>query len=119
MRQAGILAAACLIALEDGPKHLKQDHDNARYIADGLAKIPGISIDPKSVQTNILIFDVSGTGNNTTEMAKRMAENNVLCSGVNPKIMRFVTHRDVTRRDCEHALAAVEAMVGKGAAVSS
>src|SRR5271157_5308450 len=62
MRQAGILAAAGLIALEKGPAHLKQDHANARFLAQGLAQIPGIKIDPDRVQTNILICDISGTG---------------------------------------------------------
>lgn len=119
MRQAGILAAAGLIALEDGPKHLKQDHDNAKFMAEALARIPGIKLDAATVQTNILIFDVSGTGIDTAEMAKRMAERNVLCSGVNPRIMRFVTHRDISRADCQRALEAVEAACGKGAAVSS
>lgn len=119
MRQAGILAAAGLIALEDGPRHLEQDHENAKFIADGLAKIPGITIDPRVVQTNILIFDISGTGITTAEMAKRMAGHNVLCSGVNPQVMRFVTHRDVSRADCERALEAVEAACGKTAAMRS
>ena len=59
MRQAGVLAAAGLIALEETPKILHRDHENARHLAEGLAKIPGISIDPKKVVTNILIFDVS------------------------------------------------------------
>ncbi len=119
MRQAGILAAAGLIALEDGPTHLKQDHQNARFMAERLAKIPGVKIDPMTVQTNILIFDVSGTSITTAEMARRLAEHNVLCSGVNPQIMRFVTHRDVSAADCRTAIEAVEVACGKGAAVSS
>jgi threonine aldolase len=84
-----------------------------------LAKVPGIKIDPATVQTNILVFDVSGTGMTTAEMAKRLAERNVLCSGVNPQLMRFVTHRDLTRHDCECALEAVEALCGKAAAMNS
>jgi threonine aldolase len=119
MRQAGILAAAGLIALEDGPRHLKEDHENAHLLATGLAKVPGIKIDPATVQTNILVFDVSGTGMTTAEMAKRLAERNVLCSGVNPQLMRFVTHRDLTRHDCECALEVVEALCGKTAAMNS
>ena len=58
MRQAGILAAAGLIALEQGPQKLAQDHANAKFLAEGLARIPGITIDPAKVQTNILICDV-------------------------------------------------------------
>ena len=119
MRQAGILAAAGLIALEDGPKHLKEDHENAHLLATGLAKIPGIKVDPATVQTNIIVVDVSGTGMTTAEMSKRLAERNVLCSGVNPQLMRFVTHRDVTRHDCECAIEAVDSLCGKTVAVNN
>ena len=62
MRQAGILAAAGLIALEQGPEKLKTDHANAKFLAEGLAQIPGIKIDPAKVDTNILICDITGTG---------------------------------------------------------
>src|SRR5207245_9758503 len=62
MRQVGVLAAAGLVALERSPQNLHRDHQNARYLAEGLAQIPGIGIDPKKVQTNIVIFDVRGTG---------------------------------------------------------
>jgi threonine aldolase len=62
MRQAGVLAAACLIALEDSPRKLAADHANARFLAEGLSKIPGIRIDPQSVATNIAVFDIAGTG---------------------------------------------------------
>ena len=58
----GVLAAPGLIALEEMPKRLAEDHANARLLAEGLSRIPGISINPAKVQTNILIFDVSGTG---------------------------------------------------------
>jgi len=62
MRQAGILAAAGLIALEDGPCRLANDHANARFLAEKLSAIPGVVVDPARVQTNIVIFDVTGTG---------------------------------------------------------
>src|SRR5271169_5934328 len=61
MRQAGVLAAAGLIALEEAPKRLHVDHENAKYLAQRLAEIPGIKIDPAKVVTNILFLDVSGT----------------------------------------------------------
>src|SRR5690242_5367376 len=64
MRQAGMLAAAGLIALEKMPARLKDDHDNARFMAEGLGQIPGIKIDPKKVVTNILVFSITGTGMN-------------------------------------------------------
>ncbi|MGO9518461.1 MAG: beta-eliminating lyase-related protein, partial [Candidatus Korobacteraceae bacterium] len=104
MRQAGILAAAGLIALEQGPQKLAQDHANARFLAEGLAQIPGIKINPDNVQTNILICDVSGTGMTSTELSRKLAERNVLANGVNPQLIRFVTHLDVSREQCAQAL---------------
>ena len=62
MRQAGVLAAAALIAIEETPKILYRDHENARRLAEGLAQIKGIAIDPGKVVTNIVIFDVSAAG---------------------------------------------------------
>src|SRR5580692_608163 len=62
MRQAGVLAAACLVALEDSPKLLERDHSNARFMAERLAKMAGVRIDPAAVATNIVVFDVSAVG---------------------------------------------------------
>ena len=104
MRQAGVLAAAGLIALEEGPKHLALDHENARFLAASLAEIPGIQIDPAKVVTNILFFDVSGTGLTSFEISKRLAAENVLANGVTAQIIRMVTHRDVDRAGCQRAL---------------
>src|SRR5208283_4171680 len=72
MRQAGVLAAAGLIALEENPKRLHIDHANARFLAGELAQIPGIKIDAAKVVTNILFFDVSGTGQSAPEISKRL-----------------------------------------------
>ena len=63
MRQAGVLAAAGLIALEKMPARLQEDHDNARLLAEGLAEIKGIKIDAKKVRTNILVFNIVAHGN--------------------------------------------------------
>jgi len=108
MRQAGILAAAGLIALEEGPKRLHEDHANATFMAEKLAKIRGIEINLATVQTNILIFDIRGTGMNAAEFSRRLAEKNVLANGISPEHMRFVTHLDVDRTACEYALRAIE-----------
>ena len=107
MRQAGVLAAAGLIALEKMPARLKEDHDNAQVLARGLAQIPGIKIDPAKVATNILVFNISGTGMNTADFSSRLAERNVLAAGIDAENMRFVTHMDVSRQDCETALDAI------------
>jgi len=108
MRQGGILAAAGLIALEEGPKRLHEDHANAKFVAERLARIRGIKIDAAAVQTNILIFDISGTGMTTADFSRRLAEKNVLANGISPELMRFVTHLDVDRAACEHAVHAIE-----------
>jgi len=108
MRQAGVLAAAGLIALEEGPKRLHQDHENARFLAEGLARIAGISIDPRTVQSNIPIVDIAGTGMTSAELSSKLAEHRVRANGVNPQTMRFVTHLDVSRKQCERALQVIE-----------
>jgi threonine aldolase len=112
MRQAGVLAAAGLIALEKMPARLKEDHENAQVLAKGLAQIPGIKIDAKKVVTNILVFNIGGTGINTAEFSRRLAERNVLAAGIDAENMRFVTHLDVSREDCETALKEIRAICG-------
>ncbi len=110
MRQAGILAAAGLIALEKTPAHLPDDHANARVLAEGLAQIPGIKLDPKKVMTNIVIFDISATGMTSDVFSRKLAERNVLANGISSDAMRMVTHYDVDRAGCARALEAVAAM---------
>jgi len=106
MRQSGVLAAAGLIALEKMPARLKEDHDNARVLAEGLAEIRGIKLSAKA-RTNILVFSIVGTGMNTAEFSRRLAEKNVLAAGIDADQMRFVTHHDVGRDDCLRALEVV------------
>ena len=115
MRQAGVLAAAGLIALEETPKRLGEDHANARFLAEELGKLPGIAIDARKVVTNIVIFDVSGTGSSPADLSARLKERGVLLNGVNARQMRAVTHYDVSRADCERA-AEVMAEVVSGVA---
>jgi threonine aldolase len=116
MRQAGVLAAAGLIALEQSPRHLMEDHRNARLMAQGLAGIPGIQVDPAKVQTNIVIFDVSETGHSAAEVSARLKERGVLINPIAPSLMRLVTHYDVDREGCELALTEVaHALAGAAA----
>jgi threonine aldolase len=110
MRQAGILAAAGLIALEQGPARLHEDHATARMLAEGVAGIPGIEIDLATVQTNIVIFDVSGTGKSSTEIANALKEQGVLVGTVNPQLIRFVTHLNVSKAQCERALSGLRSI---------
>ncbi len=76
-------------------------------MAKGLAQIPGIKIDPAKVQTNIVIFDVSGTGLAAKEVSARLKEHGVLINPISPSLMRLVTHYDVDREGCEMALSAL------------
>jgi threonine aldolase len=107
MRQAGVLAAAGMIALEEMPHRLGEDHANARFLATELAKLPGIQIDPARVQTNIVIFDITGTGVATTALTSALKARDVLMNGINPRQMRAVTHFDVSRQQCGSAVAAI------------
>jgi threonine aldolase len=107
MRQAGVLAAAGLIALEEMPHRLGEDHANARFLAAELAKLPGVQIDPTRVQTNIVIFDITGTGLATIDLTKALKARGVLMNGINPRQMRAVTHFDVSREQCVTAIAAI------------
>jgi threonine aldolase len=108
MRQAGVLAAAGLIALEKSPARLHEDHENAQVLAQGLAAIPGIKIDPKKVQTNIVVFDVSGTTLTSQQIADQLATHNVKVHAMTPTSIRMVTHCDVDRPGCQRAVAAME-----------
>jgi threonine aldolase len=111
MRQAGVLAAAGLIALEEGPKRLAEDHENARFLAHGLAEIPGITVDTDKVVTNILFFDVSGTGLTAAQVSQRLKAENVLANPYDSKLIRMVTHLDVDRAGCARALQVLRQMV--------
>jgi threonine aldolase len=82
-------------------------------MARGLAGIPGIQIDPAKVQTNIVIFDVSGTGLAAAEISARLKERGVLIDPINATVMRLVTHYDVDREGCEMALAALAEVAAK------
>ncbi len=111
MRQAGVLAAAGLVALEKSPSRLHEDHENAKFLAEGLARIPGIRLDPAQVRTNIIVFDVSGTGMTTGDLSQKLAAQRVLANGVSSRSMRMVTHCDVDRAGCALALKALEQAV--------
>ncbi len=103
MRQAGILAAAGLIALEESPERLHYDHENSRYLAERLANLPNIGVEPDRVLTNIVIFNIAETGLSTSEFSRQLKSRGVLANGINSTDMRIVTHCDVTRKDCEQA----------------
>lgn len=106
MRQIGILAAAGLIALEDGPKRLHADHENARLLATGLANISGISIDVAKVVTNIVIFNTSGITKTSAGICANLKDSGILAIGFGD-LIRMVTHCDISTTDIDEALEAV------------
>jgi len=112
MRQAGILAAAGLIALEEMPNRLNEDHANAKLLAEGIATLPGIALDPATVITNIVIFDIAGTGLPVTDFVAKVKEQGVLLCGVGGTRVRMVTHMDVSRTECEQAVKAITHALG-------
>ena len=89
------------------PARLHEDHVNAKILADGIAKILGIALDPQTVVTNIVIFDIAGTGLTVAEFTARAKAQDVLLSGVGGTRIRLVTHLDVSRADCERAVEAI------------
>ena len=103
MRQVGVLAAAGLIALEESPKRLHIDHENAKRLAEGVANLKGVSIDAERVQTNIVIFDVSATGKTSAEICDELKERRYFRNPFG-KAIRMVTHYDVSREDIEKTL---------------
>jgi threonine aldolase len=106
MRQAGVLAAAGLIALEEMPARLGEDHANARVLAEAVAAGDAAEIDMTTVQTNMVIFQLRRGGDATAFCAALQAKG-VLAGGLGPRTVRFVTHFDVSREDCKWAAGVV------------
>jgi threonine aldolase len=105
MRQAGVLAAAGLIALQNGPTRLHEDHANARLLAEALSNMEGVEINLDGVETNIVVFKLTG-GRSAAELVARLKAHGVLMGAVGKDVIRMVTHLDVGRGAC---ITAVEA----------
>ena len=99
------------MALEKGPCRLKEDHDNARFLADQLAGLGGIEIDPGKVRTNIVIYGVSGAGFDSDSFLSELESRGVLAVGVDRQRIRMVTHLDVTRNQVEQAMGVITEVV--------
>ena len=105
MRQVGVLGAAGLVALEEMPHRLGEDHANAKFLAAEFAKIPKIQVDPKRVVTNIVVFDITRTEFTAAELSARLKDRGLrMNEAASPRQMRAVTHYDVTRADCATAV---------------
>lgn len=107
MRQAGIIAAAGIVALDEMIDRIHDDHDNAAHLAQGIAGLSGLEIDLPGVQTNIVYFDVVREDLSAETLVSRLAERgvNMLCSG--PGRIRAVTHYGIVRDDIDETLAAM------------
>jgi threonine aldolase len=108
MRQAGVIAAPGIIALETMIDRLEDDHYNARLLAEGLSKMEGIKVDMKTVQTNMAMFDVDGLGVKADIFVKELKEHSVLAGNMSKTRVRMVTHRGIKKEDIQKALTAIE-----------
>jgi threonine aldolase len=104
MRQVGILAAACLFAVENHFERLSEDHRNARLLAEGINNVGPFRVDLDSVQTNIVISDITPGSINAFEIVKRLEENDILSIAFGSHKIRFVTHLNITQEDIETCL---------------
>jgi len=111
MRQAGVLAAAGLIALEKMPARLGEDHENAKLLATLLKKIPQLDVEEKRVLTNILVVGIARTGFDSAEIIHRLKKLGVLVSALDHSKLRIVTHRDVNQEQILHAAANIKQLV--------
>jgi len=101
MRQVGVLAAAGLVALEENVERLADDHEHARLLAQRLAAIPGISVDPEKVDTNILYVDIAGLARTAAELPAYLSAHGVRLAG-DGTVLRVVTSYEVSRADVEY-----------------
>jgi threonine aldolase len=111
MRQAGVLAAAGIVALETMIDRLADDHANAKYFAESIADIPGIALDPARVKTNIVFFDLEPGAPNAVEMEARLARAGVLIGPSGERRMRAVTHYGIERQDIDAAIGAIKSVI--------
>ena len=111
MRQAGILAAAGIIALENMVERLEEDHKNARILGEGLDGIGGIKVDLETVQTNMVYFDLNESGINTYQFLPKLAEYNILGSPRPPTKVRLVTHHGISEEDIYTTIKAIKEIV--------
>ncbi len=105
MRQSGIIAAACDYALDHHVARLAEDHANARRLAEGIAAIDGLAIDPATVETNLVYFDVTAPALDAAALCRRLGEHGVRMGEMGPRTVRAVTHLDVSQSDVDAALA--------------
>jgi threonine aldolase len=111
MRQAGVIAAPGIVALEKMVNRLEEDHRNARFLAEGIAKIDGLRVDLSRVQTNMVLFDIGALGVADEQFLSALRERGVLAVTMTKNRVRLVTHRGIEREHVEKALMAIESVV--------
>jgi threonine aldolase len=112
MRQAGIVAAAGIISLNDMVDRLADDHANAKKLAIGLAELPDISIDPDQIPTNIIFFEVTREDMTPEELVQRIDADGIRMLPVGPQKVRAVTHYHITSEDIDQALKVISKVMG-------
>ena len=112
MRQAGVLAAAGIVALDEMIPQLKEDNTNAHILAAGLSKIKGLNVDMESVQTNIVFLGVN-EGINVPSFIAKLKERKIKALQLGPTIIRMVTHKDVNQEDIYTTIEAAESILGR------
>jgi threonine aldolase len=112
LRQAGVLAAPGIVALEKMVNRLAEDHTNARQLAEGLSAIPGLQMDVDGVETNIILCNIKETGLSNEQFLARLKEAGILAVPFDDGIIRFVTHREVTSDMVEMAVHRIRQLIG-------
>ncbi len=111
MRQIGFLAAACDYALDHHISRLAEDHANAKVVADAVAEVPGFTLKPHEVETNLVWFEVDARHGSAKEVAERLKAKGVLVAPLGTRVIRAVTHLDVSREQCMKAAEAIHSLV--------
>jgi threonine aldolase len=119
MRQAGVLAAACLVALDEMVDRLAEDHANARILAQGLAAIDGVFLNPGAVMTNIVYFDLAAGKMDAPALSAALAQRGVLMNPTGAQRLRAVTNCQVSSADVETVLAAIEEVLAGAARIDA
>ena len=109
MRQCGVIAAAGIVAMEQMADRLAEDHALARRLAQGIARVPGLSIGTATVETNLVYFDVTASALTAQELAMRLEQRGVRVLALGPRRLRAVTHHGIETRDIDQALEALRA----------
>lgn len=117
MRQAGMLAAACLHALDHHVDRLAEDHRNAKIIARAISEIPGLHLEPPEVDTNLIWFRIDRELGNAKDIAARLKQQGILVHAAGPQKMRLCTHLDVSRAQAERVAETLGKVIGQPARV--